>query len=284
MNVGIYRLKLGEFDCISISDGSINYPLGSFFANVPRKRVEEALRRLNLPTEYITTPCTCLLVNTNQHRVLVDTGAGSTTASTGRLLRRIKMSGIRPEDIDIVIITHAHPDQIGGVLNKAGKPIYANAHYFICRDEYNFWTSEKSISRAPERHVICARKNLGVIRDQIILFEGEFEILPGVLMVAAPGHTPGHMLVSLSSGDEQFIYISDMVLHPLHLEHPDWISIYDIMPEEAATTKYDIFDRIVAEEAMVLGAHFTPFPSLGYIVKKKGGWQWRPIERRDGKI
>ena len=77
---------------------------------------------------------------------------------------------------------------------------------------------------------------------------------------------------------EQLLYIGDTVLYPLHLEHPDWTPIYDIIPEEAAASKRRIFDRAAEEKALVMGQHFPPFPSLGYVVKKEEGWQWQPIE------
>jgi len=88
------------------------------------------------------------------------------------------------------------------------------------------------------------------------------------------------MVVSFSSGDEQLLYIGDTVLYPLHLEHPDWTPIYDILPEKAAASKRRIFDRAAAEKAWVIGQHFSPFPSLGHVIKKGEGWQWQPIETR----
>ena len=111
------------------------------------------------------------------------------------------------------------------------------------------------------------------------LVDHESEIVPGIGAIPAPGHTPGHMVVSVSSGDERLLYIGDTVLYPLHLEHPDWIPIYDIIPEEAAASKRRIFDRAAEERALVVGQHFPPFPSVGYVVKKGEGWQWQPIER-----
>ena len=84
--------------------------------------------------------------------------------------------------------------------------------------------------------------------------------------------------MSFSSGDEQLLYIGDYVLHPLHLEHPDWLPVYDILPEKAAASKLRISDYAADEQAWVIGQHFPPFPSLGHIVKQGEGWQWQPIE------
>ncbi len=278
MSTDSYRFKLGDFECVCLSDGSLDYPLKNFFANVSVEQIQEALRQRNLPIDYITTPYTYLYVNTGEHRVLVDMGAGDLAPSTGKLLQSMNAAGIEPAEIDTVVITHAHPDHIGGTLDDEGKPVYPNASYYIWKDEWNFWFSEVAMAKAPERFVTIARKNLEPIRDQVSLVERESEIVPGIRAIPAPGHTPGHMVVEVSSADELLLYIGDTVLYPLHLEHPDWLPIYDIVPEQAAPSKRAIFDRAAEEKALVVGQHFPPFPSLGYVIKKGEGWQWQPIE------
>ena len=278
MNTGSYRFKLGAFECVSLSDGSLDYPLEYFFANVPIEQIQEALRQRNLPIDYITTPYTYLYVDTGQHRALVDMGAGDLGPRTGRLLENMRAAGVEPAQIDTVLITHAHPDHIGGTLCNAGTPVYPNAHYHIWREEWDFWFSEAAFHTTPEMFVTVARKNLEPIRDQVSLVDRESEILPGIGVIPAAGHTPGHMVASISSGDEQLLYIGDAVLHPLHLEHPDWGPIYDFAPWQAAASKRRIFDRAAVEKSLVMGQHFPPFPSLGTVVKRGEGWQWQPIE------
>jgi glyoxylase-like metal-dependent hydrolase (beta-lactamase superfamily II) len=86
-------------------------------------------------------------------------------------------------------------------------------------------------------------------------------------------------VVFVSSAAERLLYISDTVFHPLHLEHPDWVPIYDIVPEHAAASKRRILNLAAEEKALVIGQHFPPFPSLGCVVKKGEGWQWQPIKK-----
>ena len=279
MDIGSHRFKLGDFECVAISDGSVDYPLGNLFANAPKAQIEEALRQHNLPIDYVTTPLTCLYVNTGEHQVLVDMGAGNVAPSTGKLRQNLKAAGIEPAVIDTVVITHAHPGHVGGTLDDEGEPVYANAHYYIWKAEWDFWTSEIAFAKASERHVSIARTNLEPIQDRLHLVDCDGEIAPGIDALPAPGHTPGHMVVSVSSAAERLLYISDTVFHPLHLEHPNWVPIYDIAPEQAAASKRQILNLAAEEKALLMGQHFPPFPSLGYVVKKGAGWQWQPIRK-----
>lgn len=292
MNVESYHFQLGDFDCFSISDGNFNYPLESFFANAPKAELEASLRQHDLPADHITTPYTCLLVNTGQHWVLIDTGAGNlaaiaakifpsvdhATTVTGKLLRNMQAVGVTPDDIEIVIITHAHPDHIGGTLDDTGKLVFSNAHYFIAQDEWQFWTSDIASTKAPASMVDIARRNLEPLRDRLTLIDDAFTIVPGIQALATPGHTPGHIALSIASDRQQLLHISDVVLHPFHLEHPEWIPVFDIFPEQAAASKQRIFNRAAAEQALVFAHHFPPFPNLGYVLKQAEGWQWQPIK------
>jgi glyoxylase-like metal-dependent hydrolase (beta-lactamase superfamily II) len=273
-----YRFKLGKFECIAISDGSYNYPPQNFFANAPKEQVEEVLRQHNLPTDHITTPYTCLYINTGDRRVMVDIGAGNLAPSTGRLLANMQAAGIKPAEIDTIIITHAHPDHIGGNLDENGRPVCPNAEYFIWKGDWDFWSTGSPLPQAPELFFTIARTKLEPVRDRLTLLDREGTIVPGIEAIAAPGHTPGHMALSITSDDQQLLHISDAVLYPLHLEHPDWVPVYDIMPDKAAASKRRLFDRAAEENALVFAHHFPPFPNLGHFMKSGVGWQWQPVE------
>jgi glyoxylase-like metal-dependent hydrolase (beta-lactamase superfamily II) len=112
----------------------------------------------------------------------------------------------------------------------------------------------------------------------LTFLEGEVKILPGISVLPAPGHTPGHIVVEVSSSGEKLLHIADTALSPLHLEQPGWQPLYDINPEDALISKGRIFDQAAEANALVFGHHFPPFPALGYVEKRGTGWQWKPVE------
>ncbi len=288
MSTETYRFKVGTFECMAVSDGTFAYsdPATLLFSNAPKGRLEEALREHNLHPEQWgqwVSPYTCLVINTGRHYVLVDTGAGDLAPSTGSLLENLHAEGVQPGDIDTVILTHGHPDHIGGNTDGEGKPTFPNARYVMWKHEWDFWTSAPSLAELQvDEHLkqlllTFAQKNLPPVQSQLDLIDHETEIVPGVHAVAAPGHTPGHMAAAISSGGESLLYTADTAIHPIHLEHPGWCAIVDCSPDQAATTRHQLFKRAGREKALVLAFHF-PFPSLGHVIQKGKAWRWQAIE------
>lgn len=289
-----YHFKIGEFDCIIVNDGTFAYPNPAqlLFINASQESLQQALQKHNVLLEdwevYISS-YPCLVINTGQQMVLVDTGAGELAPTTGRLLGNLQAAGIARERIDTVIITHVHPDHVGGAVDGNGQPTFPKARYVMGQKEWDFWTSEPDLShlQIPDhlKKMILetARTKLPPLQGQLELVASEAEIVPGIQVMAAPGHTSGHLALDIASGGERLLATSDAFIHPIHVAHPDWVGAFDYLPEQVAATRQNLLSRAVKEKALVFAYHF-PLPGLGHIAQNGQGWQWQAldlIERRD---
>ncbi len=288
MNTPSYHFTLGEFECIVISDGvhAARDPAPKLFANASEERLRQVLRAHGLNPERWNKHVSrlpCLLIRNANHTVLIDTGAGELfMQAAGELIPRLRAEGITPSSIDTVILTHGHGDHVGGNTTPEGKPAFPNARYVMWKEEWDFWLSDTAGARASKGLVAMAREKLKPVEGQLSLLDHETEIVSGLRVVSAPGHTPGHVAVVISSNGEQLLSISDAALHPIHLAQPGWYSIVDIAPDQALATRRRLLDWAVAENALVQAFHF-PFPGLGYVIQKGDAWQWQPICGRRGK-
>lgn len=274
-----YQFRVGEIECAALCDGTLPYPSNWFFSNAAPQEVENELRARQLPTDHVLAAYTCLLVRTGKECVLVDTGAGGLAPGTGELPQKLQELGVSPQQVTTVLLTHAHPDHIGGVLDKAGQPAFRNARYVMSIREHEFWTQSPSLDRVGLEQFIkdmmlsAAQRNLPPLKPQLELFDDEKEIVTGIRALATPGHTPGHVALLLSSGKEQLLITADAVLHPLHLAHPEWRAVFDLDPQTAANTRQKLLDWAAADHVPVQAYHF-PFPGHGAILKRAQGWEW----------
>jgi glyoxylase-like metal-dependent hydrolase (beta-lactamase superfamily II) len=284
-----YPFAVGTSRCLAISDGIVPSSAGLFFPGAPADRLTADLGRHALRADPIPSPWTCLLVDTGRQRVLLDAGGGPAVASivpgTGTLRRTLEHAGVRPETVDVVVATHGHPDHIGGLVDESGEPAFPNARVVMGAEEWAFWTDEAVLSRLEssgdhiqELLAAVARRSLPPLRDRLDLLDGESAVASGVVAVPAPGHTPGHLAVALESAGEHLLFLADAALHPIHLEEPEWHPVFDLLPEDAAATKRRLLDRAAADHALVHAFHF-PFPGLGHVRRRGGGWVWEPAEQ-----
>src|SRR4051812_17070015 len=131
MPAGSHRFQIGSITCTVLSDGYASYPTSWLFPGSDPERLHRSLDRRGLPHERVLSPYTCLLIETGRRVILVDTGAGAGTPASGAIAARLDLAGIRPKDVNAVVITHAHPDHIGGAVDANGCPAFPNASHFV---------------------------------------------------------------------------------------------------------------------------------------------------------
>ncbi|MBE9103240.1 MBL fold metallo-hydrolase [Vacuolonema iberomarrocanum] len=273
-NAGVYQFEVGTFNVATLSDGLLDVPPLPTYAPLANPQdVERAMVERFWSPDNLSVYFNALYVDTGTHHVLIDTGAGTELGpGLAKLPSNLAAIQVQPQDIDTVIITHAHPDHIGGIVAPDGQLTFPNAQYYIAEAEWQFWTaptvdlSPLLIPEAFKQGILAAaQKHLGAIANQVTQFQPDQEIVPGIVAIAAPGHTPGQSALRIESDGDQVIVAADVFFNEaFDLEHPDWQTGFDLDPQQAAETRRRLLNQIANERTRVIAYHM-PFPALGYI-------------------
>ena len=279
---GIYRYKIGSYELTALYDGIWYRPItDKFIRNASFAEVERALSDAFMPADQLATPFTTLVVNTGSKLVLVDTGTGGQIGpQAGVLGDNLSAAGIDPKAVDLVVILHFHPDHINGIKDKDNGLVFPNAEIMVSAPEWAFWMDDANMNAAPAELKLTFRNQRRIFSDiakQITRFEPGAEVAPGIETLGAPGHTPGHTVFAIHSGDQSLMVLGDTAQHPaVFARHPDWQAAFDIDGDAAVATRKKLFDRAAADRMLVTGYHF-PFPACGHLVKTASGYEHVPV-------
>ena len=201
--------------------------------------------------------------------------------AAGQMNANMKAAGIDPNAIDIVILSHLHPDHINGVKTADGKVAFPNAEIMVPAQDWAYWMSDDNMSKASDgmmkAYFANTRKILSDIAGKVTKYEWGKEVASGITALATPGHTPGHTSFAVASGSSKVLIQSDVTNIPeLFLRNPDWHVMFDIEPEKAQQTRHKFYDMAAAEKALIVGFHFQ-FPSMGYVETAGAGYRLIPI-------
>lgn len=281
-NVEVLPFRVGGFSCLALLDGTFTYPPSLFFANLPSAQYEPHLVAAGQSPQAMEVPYICLHVDTGRQRVLVDTGAAGFGATTGRLARLLHEAGIDRRSIDVVVLTHGHPDHIGGNLDESGAPAFPRARHVMFAQEWSYWDAGPTLDELPaddwlkQLILSTAGRNLPPIRRQLDLLTQDEVLVPGIRAIAAPGHTPGHMVLEVTSEEDRLLFLADTVLHVLDVERPDTYAVVDHQPQRMVATRRQWLAEAAHQRTRVMGSHL-PFPGIGYVSAAAAGWRWTSL-------
>lgn len=279
-----YWFRIGDFELLVVSDGVIRQDAGATFGLVPRvmweKYVPDIDEKYRLPVGLNS-----LFIRGGGKTVLVDTGCGDKTRRapgamdiehTGTLLQSLRAEGVAAEDVDIVINSHLHFDHCGGntiVADGKLRPAFPRARYVIQKGEWEAATHPNDRTRGT-----YLAENIEPLDDagQVDLVEGDTEVVPGVRMVRAPGHTDDHVVVEVESGGDYALYIGELSQHPVQLERLAWISAFDTMPLVSLETKKRFVEKSIENDATLVSVHHE-YPGVGRVRLDEGRRKWEEI-------
>lgn len=281
---GFYRFKVGGFTATVLHDGLARRPspLQTGVRNADPAAVEVALRAALMPTTHFMNPFNVTAVDTGRGLVLFDTGNGRESGpETGLLAANMRAAGLDPARVAQVVMTHFHPDHIGGLALNDGAAVFPNSEIVVGAREWAYWTDGGEESRAPEaRRPLFAnvRRRFAPYEGRVRRIEDGAEVAPGVRALATHGHTPGHLTYQVSDGADVLMVLGDLTNRPeFNLRHPGWHMAVDQDPQMAEATRRRMFDRVAAERARCVGYHW-PFPANGYVVKDGDGYRLVPAD------
>lgn len=286
MQATIYRFKLGGFEVATIMDSKvIRSGLTPSFGGEAAAAEVKALAKANrIDADRYEHPFTPTLVNTGKELVLFDTGNGSLRDEyeqlkgrlpAGNLVARMAQAGYKPEDVDVVVLTHGHPDHIGG-LTKGGVPVFPKARYVIGAAEFDFWNKGENVREARKFNRELYMKIVVPLANQATFIKPGDEVVPGIRAVDAAGHSPGLLAFMIESEGKRLLNWADTCNHyVVAIQRPDLHLDVDDDKEKAVATRKRILEMVASEQIPVAGFHM-PFPGLGYVEKAGSAYRWVP--------
>lgn len=266
--IGFFAFQVGDFEVTVIRDGVRPLDPAILGTNAPEGAVAKLLQDNNVPAPLNNT-FNVLLLKSGQRMILVDTGLG---VATGSLLPTLGALGIKPDMITDVVFSHQHGDHIGAALTE-GKLTFPKAMYHYPEAE------RSAVEKAAESAGITSNRNLlkaAGDASQLTLFKADTEVLPGMMSIAAYGHTPGHTAFMLSSKNQSLLCPVDSALNNVvTMAHPEWHVQFDSDKVQAVETRKRLFGDAATKHLRIVAYHF-PFPGTGYVVKDGDGFRFIP--------
>ncbi|MCK7613209.1 MBL fold metallo-hydrolase [Roseibium sediminicola] len=271
----VARYSVGGFEVTTLHDGAVSLqePQKTFAMNVDADTFAATNAENFLPNDNFQISFTPTLVNTGSELVLFDTGNGEgARPARGNMRSALEAAGYSPSQVDIVVLTHMHPDHVGGLM-EGGAPTFPNARYVTGQKEYDFWAAMDKEANGVTK---LLASNVTPLADRMTFLGDGGSVTGGITALAANGHTPGHMIYMLEDGGKQLALTADTANHYVwSLAHPTWEVRFDMDKEAAAATRKSVFSMLAADKIPFVGYHM-PFPAVGYVETAGEGFRYVP--------
>ena len=283
-------LNIGNVEISVLHDGEVSGPFHRFFPDVPLEAWTPYLKRY--PDAYsgsdgLRVHFECYLVRSQGRTLLIDTGLGNASSNPGvvanigggvdgLLLAELEAAGCQPSDIDIVFLTHLHPDHIGWNVTRNGtdeSPTFLNARYVAHEADWAAFDTPRDseiFGYGWWAEAVAPLRRLGVLD----LVSGDTKLTDELTVIPTPGHTPGSMSMIVNSGGERAFIMGDVFHGPAQVTETAWVFHYDSDPDQAGQTRERMLDRAESENATIAICHHNGF---GRVIRESGRRYWQAL-------
>jgi len=256
---------IGSLKAASVADAQFVMPNDGkvFGVDAGPAAVADVLKAANAPSDQITLSVDTLLVRDGARTVLIDTGLGPKAG--GVLIASLKLAGVTPDQVTDVLITHVHPDHIGGLLTADGQPAFPKAKVRMASADWAFLQSQPDMAALVK-----------AIAPQVAAFEPGAQVTPSITAVAIKGHTPGHVGYQIVSGRDRLLDIGDTAHSSIiSLAKPDWTMGFDGAAAVAKASRRETLTELAKDHETIFAPHF-PYPGVGTVAASGDGFAWQP--------
>ncbi|MFJ3469525.1 MBL fold metallo-hydrolase [Pseudomonas sp. NPDC090201] len=276
-----YALKVGDIDVLVVSDGVLPLPTETMSTNASPEARAVWFKDMFLGPDMFDWALNVLVVRSGEQTILVDAGLGGQFPGfprAGQFPKRLTAAGIDLASVTDIVITHMHMDHIGGLLVEDVKSrLSPDVRIHVTATEVKFWedpdfTMTAMPSPVPDVLRATANQFIAAYRSNVRTFDDEYEVAPGVVAKLTGGHTPGHCVVYVTSGNEKLTFAGD-ALFPVAFDHPDWQNGFEHDPQEAENVRVRLLREAAASGELFIATHL-PFPSVGRVAVDGDNFRW----------
>lgn len=266
---------LGRFELHCLSDGHWRMDGGAVFGVVPKVMWEklkppDARNRIAMATN-------CLLVRTPDANILIEAGIGPKLSQKERdiygfdrdpgIPDSLAHAGLKPQDIDLVVLSHLHFDHVGALVTpgRDGElaPLFPRARHVVQARELDAWRHPDPRSKPSYKS-----ENLLLLEEQgrLQVVDGDQDVAPGIRVRVTGGHTVGHQAIYVTNQEQTVVFTGDFLFMRAFLKI-NWVSALDLFPLEAMERKAAFLAEAARERYLIWFYHETE-QMLGYWTEK----------------